>query len=381
MLDYRYSYGGEREELLAIVAGITSQLISSYIFMVFTLFDILGSSPYFILYGGVIGPVIYLLYRRVPGEIGVAVSFAISPYVSSFVVPLIPVGDEIFMSAIISFLPLAVGVILSFAYLAIAHTVEAFRYGAPKTILLPMALIVVAEVLNFRGEILYGLYLHVLNLLLLIILVYAVRSPSDSVLIALSLVSVFRVVNTAMPVFFPYTLYWFPLIYAPYLISIAYAARQIGMGWRDLGLKISRAMPLYLVVGIFLGILLGWMENQTLGATALIPILDWKNIIILSLVMFVFVGLGEELGYRGVLQTTLERELGGWGGVLISSVLFGIMHSGYGLFSEVVFATVAGFLLGIVFYFTRNMYSVVVAHAVNNILMFGIVPYLSLPYF
>jgi hypothetical protein len=64
-------------------------------------------------------------------------------------------------------------------------------------------------------------------------------------------------------------------------------------------------------------------------------------------------------------------------GIAITSVIFGAMHAGYANVYELLFATVAGVVLGVTFYKTRNLTLVVTIHAVNNIVLFGVLGFFT----
>lgn len=86
-------------------------------------------------------------------------------------------------------------------------------------------------------------------------------------------------------------------------------------------------------------------------------------------------GVGEEFLFRGWLQSWLELLLQDWGSmgayvaIGIAALVFGLAHplsKGY-----VVLATVLGFALGLSFYWTRNLFIPILAHAgYDALLMF-----------
>ncbi|WP_292387699.1 CPBP family intramembrane glutamic endopeptidase, partial [Methanosarcina sp. UBA5] len=88
--------------------------------------------------------------------------------------------------------------------------------------------------------------------------------------------------------------------------------------------------------------------------------------------------LVEELIFRSILQTRLEDALGVKEAVLIAGLLFGLMHSGYGTFHEVLYTGFVGLLIGFIFYKTRSLPFVVIVHGLVNVFLFGVLPhYLS----
>ena len=94
----------------------------------------------------------------------------------------------------------------------------------------------------------------------------------------------------------------------------------------------------------------------------------------LLLLSWTLAAIGEELAYRGYLQTRL-RELFGSGriglivAVLVSSVLFGVAHSEQGLIGAVVI-TLDALAFSVVRYRYRTLWASVLAHGFNNTIGF-----------
>jgi membrane protease YdiL (CAAX protease family) len=94
--------------------------------------------------------------------------------------------------------------------------------------------------------------------------------------------------------------------------------------------------------------------------------------------MIFFVALIEELLFRVLLQPQLIERSGVVAGILITSVLFGAYHASYGNVHELLFTTGAGVVFGVAFYKTKNLPFVVTMHAVEDILLWGVLPFLPL---
>ncbi|WP_394326042.1 CPBP family intramembrane glutamic endopeptidase [Methanosarcina horonobensis] len=92
--------------------------------------------------------------------------------------------------------------------------------------------------------------------------------------------------------------------------------------------------------------------------------------------MVFLVGLIEEIIFRSILQNRLEVFLGSREGLIITSVLFGLMHSVYGNVIEVFYALLVGFIIGYIFYKTRSLPLVAMIHGFINVFLFGVIPHL-----
>ncbi|MGD0817108.1 MAG: CPBP family intramembrane glutamic endopeptidase, partial [Methanomassiliicoccales archaeon] len=215
------------------------------------------------------------------------------------------------------------------------------------------------------------------------------------------LISLLRVLNIGMPIFFNMTLYWMPFVYGAIILS-AYILWRLtsltiakeGAGRMNLKEFLSdrahRAWTflngggmvhksqwdnLYIPAGILIGLVLANMEYRVLGPNPLIPDLTAFNLIVLAFVMVMFVGFGEELVFRGFLQTRVE---GHWGinvALLVSALTFSIMHSGYSSVPYLLFVFFVGLLLAILFWKSRSLMFVALIHGTLNFFLFSFLPF------
>ncbi len=240
---------------------------------------------------------------------------------------------------------------------------------------LGVILILTAEIFLFFGNRIASISIHSLNIVL--ILGFIILKRNDRLIQALSLVSMLRIINISMPVFFSFTIYWFASLYGIMFIPVALTIRNQNSGLRDLGITFPKVylLPLAILLGIGLGVI----EYNILFPGALIPSLTSGEIIKLSIVMFFFIGIVEELIFRSILQQRLEEKIGLTGGLIATSIIFGAMHSGYSNYYEVLFASLAGLAIGFGFQRTRSLPFAVIAHGVNNVILFGVLPFIILP--
>jgi len=256
-------------------------------------------------------------------------------------------------------------------------------------ILVPTVLIVVAESFFYFKQLETTLAIHSLNVLICILLpVFTSYNPY--LFQAFSLISLLRILNIGMPVFFTLTLYWFPFIYGAAILGAILVVWKGPEGLLPLKNRISRAIGqyyaskrkamtgwryLYLPLGIVVGLVLAIVEYGVLRTGSLIPVLDLPNLLALAIVMFLFVGFGEELIFRFILQTRLQKSIGDWGGVVLASVLFMTMHSGYSSVPYLFFVLVVGLILGYAFHRTKSLGLVTVIHGSINFFLFSFIPF------
>lgn len=240
---------------------------------------------------------------------------------------------------------------------------------------IPVAAITLIELLIFGGRLREA---SIAYTLLLLSLSYSIsvlkKTQIRKIYQALLLLTIFRLVNFSMPVFFERNLYSFIFIYAPMAIPITLATVHQKVIYEKKRDTLKRIW-IYLPLSILAGLVFGQVEYVMIGARELIPDLSLRNLLILIIIMVFIVGLIEELIFRSILQTSLEEFLGPAWGIFLSSLLFGIMHSTYGTPYEMAYTFLLGGFLGYLFYRTRSLPLVVMIHGSINVFLFGIIPH------
>ncbi len=234
--------------------------------------------------------------------------------------------------------------------------------------------IALGELMMFSGHVYAGLAVHVINLqVITLALIFGNRKGTENVLQSLILLLLLRIINLAMPQFFTANLLWYPLVYGVMFLPVYSIIRYQQIPSEELGINFSR-MHIYLPAAILIGAVFALLEHGILHPKPLIDNLKLPNLILITMVMFVFVGVVEELIFRSILQTRLEKVLGLKHGLFLSGVIFGIMHSGYGVVNEILFAVFFGIMIGYIFQKTRSFPFILTIHGTANVLLFGILP-------
>ncbi len=241
-----------------------------------------------------------------------------------------------------------------------------------KEIIFPILGIIVAEILISYEKIFSGLSIHIFNLLgIILFIIFRSQDTKIKYLFqSLILIILLRITNLSMPQFFTITLDWFPLVYGvmflPIYQTIKYQNIDIGINFKKLYIYI----PMSIIIGFFLAI----VEYKILTPNPLINNDQISNILLISIIMFAFVGIVEELIFRSILQTRLQKVIGLRYGLLITSFIFGIMHYSHG-FDELLFVTNFGIILGYIYMKTNSLPFIVSIHGIENILLYGILPF------
>ena len=92
--------------------------------------------------------------------------------------------------------------------------------------------------------------------------------------------------------------------------------------------------------------------------------------------MIFFVGLGEELLFRALVQKDLTNLFGWKWGLFIASLMFGIMHLTWRSIPELGFTFFAGVIFGYIYYRTRSLAAPIIAHGVGNTILVAVMPYI-----
>jgi len=240
-----------------------------------------------------------------------------------------------------------------------------------------LLLLLIGEGLIFAGYAVLGVGVQTLNIVAVGVIVVALHGERVELVLVLALLSLFRVVNLSFALVSTVTLYWLATIYGVMYVPLIMVIVREKMSRYDLGIADVRRSVLLVPLGVVVGTGFGFVEYAILANKALIPNASVSELIQLSIVMIFFVALVEELLFRVLLQPQLIDRSGAVAGILLTSVIFGAMHSGYANVYELLFATGAGIVLGVAFYKTRSLALVVTMHAVNNIILFGVLGFLT----
>lgn len=243
-------------------------------------------------------------------------------------------------------------------------------------LVIPALAIAFAEMQLYLGRTTQSIIIHVVILIGLIIsTMFIKREDIQKTYQALILLPMIRILNLSIPVFYETTLYSLVFVYSLLSVPASIAAMQQEFTRTQLGITFKRIW-LYFPLSILLGLLLAEGEYLVIRTNYLIPDLSIFNLLTISVIMIFFVGFIEELIFRSVLQNRLQMLLGNWTGLLLTSILSGLMYSVYGGVYEFLYASFVGLFLGFLFYRTRSLPLVALIHGFINVFLFGVIPLL-----
>jgi uncharacterized protein len=124
-----------------------------------------------------------------------------------------------------------------------------------------------------------------------------------------------------------------------------------------IGLGIAIGLALF---GVILGVLAvsGTYSAHVSGR-------GWQHLVGPAIVAAAMAGVFEELIMRGALLQLVERFAGSWAGLVVSSIVFGVLHfanQGAGPWLLISIALSGGLLFGAAFLYTRNLWLAIGLH-------------------
>jgi membrane protease YdiL (CAAX protease family) len=184
-----------------------------------------------------------------------------------------------------------------------------------------------------------------------------------------------RILSLGMPLEDVDLVYWFLITGAPMIVAALLVARTLGLNRYDLGLTV-RAVPLQLLIGA-VGVGLGIAEYFILKPDPLIDDLTWQQAWWPALILLVATGFGEELVFRGVMQSA-SRDVLGNAAVLYVAIVFAVLHVGYKSAADVAFVFIVALFFGWAVVRTRSLLGVTLCHGIANVVLYVIVPFTAI---
>ncbi len=132
----------------------------------------------------------------------------------------------------------------------------------------------------------------------------------------------------------------------------------------------------FVLLGLAIGIPLGAVEYLILHPAPAFPVFQVKYLFRDMVYMLCFVGLAEELLFRGLIQRDLTGAFGWKWALFGASLLFTVMHLTWRSIPELGFVFLAGLILGALYWKTKSLVAPIVAHGVNNVVLVSVLPYL-----
>ncbi len=192
---------------------------------------------------------------------------------------------------------------------------------------------------------------------------------------SLALVLICILLTSSLPWFFLNQAYLLPCVYAAIMGICFYHVHQKKLGFEELGFKKQRFVE-YSLIGILIAVTFGTIEFVILKPALTFSAFETGNLLMNLVYMVLFVGVGEELLFRGVIQRDLTHAFGPAAGLVLASSVFCVMHLVGRSISELALVFSMGIIFGYLYYKTGSLTAPIVAHGVGNVMLVGVFPYL-----
>jgi membrane protease YdiL (CAAX protease family) len=192
---------------------------------------------------------------------------------------------------------------------------------------------------------------------------------------SLVLIPLYILFTSSLPWFFLSQELVLPAVYSAVLALCAWHIYRKNINLRDIGFTSNR-LAKYVLIGIAAGVPLGVGEYFIITPIATFPAFEVKYLLRDLAYMIFFVGLGEELLFRALVQRDLTQLLGWKWGLIIASLMFGIMHLTWRSIPELGFTFLIGGIFGYFYYKTGSLTAPIVAHGVGNTILVAVMPYI-----
>ena len=226
-------------------------------------------------------------------------------------------------------------------------------------------------------DVAYGIILALFLALIIymVIPVAKIGQPFTDCAESLVLIPLYILLTSSLPWFFLSQELLLPAVYSAILALCAWHIYRKNVNLKDIGFSRER-LPKYILIGLLIGLPLGAVEYFIITPVAAFPTFEIKYLMRDLVYMVVFVGLGEELLFRALVQRDMMNLLGWKWGLLGASLMFGVMHLTWRSIPELGFTFFAGLVFGYLYYRTRSLTAPIIAHGVGNTVLVAVMPYL-----
>lgn len=239
-------------------------------------------------------------------------------------------------------------------------------------------LIVVAELLTSFVSPSYGLVLHSLILLSLLVIssIMHGENPVSGFYLSLSLAPLIRIISLSVPlVSFP-RYAWYIIVNVPVLVATVAMMRIRGIRFKDAGIRFGKPGEVALIA--LTGIPFGFIDYLILRPESIATGLSFSSVLLLALGLGFSTGFVEELIFRGLMQPGAIEIFGERRGLVGVSAVFASLHIGWLSLLDLGFVFSVSLFFGYTVLRKGNIIGVTLSHGITNVVLFLVAPYLNL---
>ncbi|MGB4577111.1 MAG: type II CAAX endopeptidase family protein [Paludibacter sp.] len=152
--------------------------------------------------------------------------------------------------------------------------------------------------------------------------------------------------------------------------------KQFSFSVKDLLIGLGSAVVLYVVfyLGDFFSSLLFDFAKEQVGN--IYQLKEGENPLILSLLLVLLVGPAEEIFWRGYIQRTLGAKYGEWTALIVTILVYTLVHIWSFNFMLIMSAMVCGIFWGLLYKYNKNLVTLIISHAVWDVSVLILFPIL-----
>lgn len=151
-------------------------------------------------------------------------------------------------------------------------------------------------------------------------------------------------------------------------------SKQFSFNVKDLVIGLVSAAVLYgvFVVGNYLST--QWFDFAGTQIQGIYGMKEGQNLVLVGVLLTVLIGPAEEIFWRGYVQKQLGARYGDWFAVLITVLIYTLVHIWSFNFMLIMAAMVCGLFWGILYKYHKNIVTLIVSHAVWDVAVFILIP-------
>ncbi|MBP9016708.1 MAG: CPBP family intramembrane metalloprotease [Paludibacteraceae bacterium] len=150
--------------------------------------------------------------------------------------------------------------------------------------------------------------------------------------------------------------------------------KQFSLSLKDVLIGLGSAVVLYVVffLGDFFSKLLFDFAKDQVGQIYMMK--EGENPLLLSLLLIFLIGPAEEIFWRGYVQRMLEPKFGSWVALIVTTLIYTLVHIWSFNFMLIMSAMVCGAFWGLLYKYNKNLVTLIVSHAVWDVSVFILFP-------
>ena len=147
--------------------------------------------------------------------------------------------------------------------------------------------------------------------------------------------------------------------------------QSVGLDWRNNSLSLLALGALLALLMYFVEKVVGQAFGSSIPPVNIIMAGFSIAILIQKFALYLAMGFGEEIVFRGYLQTMLVERYGALWGILITSITFTLVHLGFMSLSlvTIISAVMLWVTIGALYHWSKSLYLVGMFHGIANTLL------------